>query len=134
MAVTFRDALGIHPEAMSLRARRAEILAANFINADTPYYKARDIDFKAILSGVRESDEEPPLSLKRTHCTHIEGSLEDPEIPLKYRIPSQPAVDGNTVDPDLERTEFASNTVGYQSSVTFLDGRIRTMITAIKGE
>lgn len=134
MSITFKQALGIHPEAMSLRARRAEILSANFVNADTPGYKARDIDFKAILSGAYDPDQDPPMPLKLSHCGHLAGTIDDPEYPLKYRIPSQPSVDGNSVDPDLERTEFASNAIGYQSSVTFLEGRIRTMLTAIRGE
>ncbi|CAK0742224.1 flagellar basal-body rod protein FlgB [Gammaproteobacteria bacterium] len=135
MSITFKETLGIHPEALSLRARRAEILAANLTNADTPKYKARDLDFKAILSGIRDSnDEDPQLPLKQTYLTHLDGSLGNEEFPLKYRIPSQPSSDGNSVDPDMERTEFASNSVGYQSSLTFLTGRVRTILTAIKGE
>ncbi|CAK0778243.1 flagellar basal-body rod protein FlgB [Gammaproteobacteria bacterium] len=134
MAINFNQALGIHPEALSLRARRAEILSANLINADTPGYKARDIDFKAILAGIKDQDEDPQVALQRTNPTHLEGTLGN-ELPrTKYRIPFQPSVDGNTVDPDRERAEFASNALGYQASITFLDGRARTLLTAIKGE
>jgi len=133
MAISFRQAFGIHPEAMALRAQRAELLASNFTNADTPQYKARDIDFKAILAGVRTPSEGPTLPVLRTHFSHNSGFY-DQLIPVKFRIPSQPSTDGNTVDPDLERVEFASNNIGYQASVTFLDGRIRSLLTAIKGE
>ncbi|CAK0761541.1 flagellar basal-body rod protein FlgB [Gammaproteobacteria bacterium] len=134
MPINFSQALGIHPEALSLRARRAEILAGNLSNADTPYYKARDIDFKSILSGIQDQNENPQVAMNRTHPTHLEGTLGDTAFPLKYRMPNQPSVDENTVDPDLERAEFASNALGYQASITFLDGRVRTMLTAIKGE
>jgi len=134
MSISFNQALGIHPEALSVRARRAEILAGNLTNSDTPGYKARDIDFKAILSGVKDENDDRQITLNLTNPTHLEGTLGDTQFPLKYRIPSQPSVDGNSVDPDRERAEFASNALGYQSSITFLDGRIRTLLTAIKGE
>lgn len=134
MAISFREALGIHPEALQLRAQRTEVLAANLANADTPHYKSRDIDFKEILCGIRSGHEPQPLPIMKTTYGHLAGTLDDNDLELKYRIPSQPSVDGNTVDPDLERTEFASNSVSYQSSLYFLNGKIRTMLTAIKGE
>ncbi len=130
MALTFNQALGIHPQALSLRGRRAEVLAANVANADTPNYKARDLDFQTVLAGAK-SDQ---LSLTRTSDCHLAapGPSENPE--LKYRVPSHPSVDGNSVEPDRERAEFAHNAVNYQSSLTFLGGRFRSLLTAIKGE
>ncbi len=134
MTINFTQALGIHPEALSVRARRAEMLAANLINADTPGYRARDIDFKAILSGAKEEDA-PQLAVQRTADSHLNGTLGDPQpYAVKYRIPSQPSVDGNTVDADRERVEFASNALGYQASITFLNTRLSGLLTAIKGE
>ncbi len=132
MPITFNQALGIHPESLSLHARRAEVLAANMANADTPNYKARDIDFKALLAGAQNDD--PQLAMRRTASLHIAGTIIDPPPGLKYRIPSQPSVDGNTVDADRERTEFASNALGYEASLTFLSGRFSSLLTAIKGE
>ena len=132
MPINFTQALGIHPEALSIRARRAEILAANMANADTPGYKARDIDFKAALAGAQNDD--PQLSLKRTSPSHIAGTLVDDPLAVKFRVPNQPSVDGNTVDADRERSEFASNAVGYEASLTFLNGRLSSLMTAIKGD
>ena len=128
-------ALGIHPQALSVRARRAELLAANIANADTPNYKARDLDFRAVLGAAVERNEESPVRLAATNVAHLsaEGaSLATGE--LMYRVPSQPSVDGNTVDPQAEYSQFAQNAVHYQASLTFLSGRIRTLLTAIRGD
>ncbi|CAK0745108.1 flagellar basal-body rod protein FlgB [Gammaproteobacteria bacterium] len=125
-------AFGIHPAALSLHARRAEILAANLANADTPGYKARDLDFKAILSNTLDKD--AVLPLQRTHSTHLKASIGEDSLAPKYTIPSQPSVDGNTVDGDRERAAFASNALGYQASLSFVGGRGRSLLTAIKGE
>ena len=51
MAISFDKALGIHQQALQVRSRRAEVLANNLANINTPNYKARDLDFKGILQG-----------------------------------------------------------------------------------
>ncbi len=130
MAFEFDTALGIHPRALVLRARRNEVLAANIANADTPGYKARDIDFRAVLGQAREK-----LPLVTTRGDHFPG-LDAPgaDAGLRYRVPNQPSLDGNTVDPDLEKAAFAENALRYNASLTFLDRKFRGLITAIKGE
>ncbi len=50
---------------------------------------------------------------------------------LKYRVPMAPALDGNTVDEQLEQSAFAENTVRYQASLTFLNVKLQDLQTAI---
>ncbi len=132
MPISFDSALGIHAQALLLRARRNELLASNIANADTPGYKARDLDFRQVLGAAR--DDQVPL--ERTNQRHL--SLENdsgiPGVELQYRVPNQPSLDGNTVDPDLEKTAFAENALRYNASLTFLDRKFRGLLLALKGE
>ena len=122
-------ALGIHAQALVWRARRMEVLASNLANAETPGYKARDLDFTEAL---RQATAQPD-GLRVTHPRHIR-SERGLEAPLRYRVPSQPSLDGNTVDPDLEKAAFAENALRYQASIRFLNGKIKGLLRAIKGE
>lgn len=121
-------------ESLSVRAQRQEVLAANIANADTPNFKARDIDFKAALEGamgdrMRVAD----TRLALTSARHIPAQAFSPDpASLLYRQPVQPSMDGNTVEMDQERVQFADNTLHYQSTVSFVSGRIRTMLSAIQ--
>lgn len=132
MAISFDKALGIHDDALLVRARRAEVIANNIANADTPNYLARDVDFKSILSGVSS---EPELKIAKTHEGHAAGFL-DPDMAadLMYRIPTQASVDGNTVEVQEEMASYTENALAYQSSYTFLDRKFKGLKTAIKGE
>jgi flagellar basal-body rod protein FlgB len=125
------DALGIHEQALKLRGRRAEVLAANIANADTPGYKARDFDFQQMLQ--QEVANTPRM--KVTHAGHIQSeSGIVPPSQMGYRIPSQPSLDGNTVDTQIEHTAYAANALEYQASLRFLSGTIKTLKLAIKGQ
>jgi flagellar basal-body rod protein FlgB len=131
MPLSIDSVLGPLPEALSLRSRRTEILASNLANEDTPGYKARDIDFRAVMSKARSEQ----LSLTRTHSAHQAGSSTLPEgASLKYRQPPQASIDGNTVDAQMEQAAFAENAVNYQATLSFLSGRIKGLMLAIKGE
>ncbi len=126
----FDKVFGIHEQALQVRARRAELLAANLSNADTPGYKARDLDFRSILKGEMQ----PGVQLAATRPGHIAPSSGPvPGQELKYRIPQQPSLDGNTVEAEREQVEYSANAVRYQASLRFLNGTIRTLKTAIKG-
>jgi len=132
MAISFDKAFGVHEAALNLKAERAEVIANNLANADTPKFKARDIDFQKALqmaSSKRQS------GLTRTNSRHIDSRL-GTEIPgLSYRIPLQPDTgDGNTVEAQIEQTKFAQNAMQYQTSFTFLNGRIKGLLSAIRGE
>ena len=121
---------GIHEEALRLRARRSEVLAANLANADTPGYKARDFDFKAML----RKEVQNPVRLAATHSNHIQtdrGVVASAQ--LAYRIPQQASLDGNTVEVEREQASFSENAMRYQASPRFLDSRIQGLKLAIKG-
>ncbi|MCW5569931.1 MAG: flagellar basal body rod protein FlgB [Steroidobacteraceae bacterium] len=126
--------LGVHQQALLLGARRTEVLANNLANADTPGFKARDIDFKAALAGADAAGTTLPMT--QTAALHLAtGSLQG-ESPagLRYRTPLAPSLDGNTVEPQLEQAAFAENAVRYQATLTFLNARFRGLMTAITGQ
>jgi flagellar basal-body rod protein FlgB len=126
-------AFGIHAQALQLYGKRAEVLAANMANADTPGYKARDIDFRAVLNGVSQGE----VSLARTHGRHIDMAAQAGDamhMHMKYRIPHQTSADGDTVDVQVEQSQFAQNAIRHQASFAFLDGTIKSLLGAIRGE
>jgi flagellar basal-body rod protein FlgB len=113
---------GIHAEALSLQKSRMDILAANLANADTPNYQARDVDFASILQARIDGWEKP------------EQGTAIAEDSLLYRVPMQPSADGNTVDTQIEQAAFADASMHYQASLNFVDGRVKSMLTAITGQ
>lgn len=126
--------LGVHAQALNLRSQRTELLAANLANADTPGYRARDIDFKSAMaqaSGATPSVHLQTTSSKHMAATTVNGS---PAPELKYRTPLAPSLDGNTVDAQLEQSAFAENTVRYQATLSFLSAKFRGLMTAITGQ
>ena len=131
MPISFDRALGIHENTLYLRSKRTAILASNMANADTPNYKARDIDFSRMLSRVNHMSS----GLKSTHANHMQpkNSLGTGAY-LRYRTPMQPSLDGNTVDGNLEQARFAENALMYQTNLRFLDGKFKGMIKALRGE
>lgn len=131
MPISFDSALGIHQQALSLRTSRTEMLASNIANADTPGYKARDIDFKATLANL---DAGAGGSLKTTNSKHIQLNTTEANTETLYRVPNQSSLDGNTVDEQLEKSAFAENAMRYQASLTFLEGKFKGMLAALKGE
>ena len=126
------QAFGIHEQALKLRAYRSEVLASNLANADTPGFKARDIDFAQVLRGEVNN----ATQLAATNPRHIStgGSGVAQGVPLSYRIPLQPSTDGNTVDAEQEQMAFSRNAMEYQASLSFIDGRIKGLMTAIRGD
>lgn len=131
MPISVDRAFGIHESALALKAQRNEVLATNLANADTPHYKARDIDFKAALDQVQQYQ---GIGLKTTNVRHITAAQEPAGAELLYRVPEQPSLDGNTVDSRVEQAEFAENALQYQATLTFLGSRINGLRSAIRGE
>jgi flagellar basal-body rod protein FlgB len=129
----FDNIFGIHEQALAVHGQRLGVLAANIANADTPGYKARDIDFSEVLS---QSQGEPAsMALKITQAAHITfGDSESPGGELKYRNPYQASLDGNTVEMPVEQAAFAENNVRYQASLNFINLRIAEMQLAIAGQ
>ena len=134
MAISFDKAFGVHAEALTLRSERANILASNIANADTPGYKARDIDFHQVLKSMT-SQQGGSLPMASTSNGHANGLLSADSINgLQYRSNLQPSIDGNTVDLQKERVEFTRNTMEFNTSFTMVNGKIRGLMTAIRGE
>lgn len=127
---SFDQAFGIHAQAVALRGARAEVLATNLANADTPGYHARDIDFREVLKREAGAGD-----LQVTHARHIDGRRDSAGgFRTGYRHPEQASLDQNTVDVQAERSAFLDNAMRYQASVQFLNGRITGLITALRGE
>ena len=131
MPISFDSALGIHVKALDVRAKRTELLASNIANSDTPDYKARDIDFRAVLS---TADNHLNAGLKRSNARHLSLSNDAESPSLLYRVPNHASLDGNTVDGQLEKAAFADNALRYQASLTFLDQKFKGLVGALKGE
>ena len=126
-----------HQQALALRTYRQQVLASNIANADTPGYKARDVDFASTLkSALGSSAATPSAALERTAAGHLGGKNDGAPVAaqqLLYRTPSQPSIDGNTVEMDQERAQFADNSVKMEASLTFLNQQIKTLLSAIQG-
>jgi flagellar basal-body rod protein FlgB len=125
--------LQFHTEALGMRAQRQQLLASNIANADTPGYKARDMDFAQSLRNALGS--QPSASeLTRTNAAHV-GSPEQGRSgsAVLYRTALQPSLDDNTVDMDVELSQFAENAVHYEANLTFINHQLKLMLAAIQG-
>lgn len=131
-SINFNNALGIHANALQVRAKRAEVLANNLANSDTPGFKARDINFQAILAG--ESGGKDSVAVARTHSGHLVGRNGQSEAALLYRNPTQPSIDGNTVDAQIEQAIYTKNSMDYNATFEFLNSKITGVRNALRGE
>ena len=126
-------AFRFHQDAANLRAYRQQLISSNIANADTPNFKARDINFRAALEGALDSR---AVKLTTSAPNHI--GLPGPGVggtsPLQYRTAVQGSVDSNTVDMDVERAQFADNAIHYEANLTFISDQIKIMRAAIQGQ
>ena len=129
MINTFKQQLEVFSKAIDIRNRRNEILASNIANASTPNYKARDVDFEVEL---RRSLSVGPI--KTSNNNHIAFPSKNLPGKVQYRKPLQPSMDGNTVELAMEQMEFAENAVRYQTTLNFINGKLRGLMSAIRGE
>ena len=122
-------------DALQLREQRQQLIASNIANADTPNYKARDFDFKKALQGALAQNSGSPTELTKTAAAHLPGVNETSfgGAALQYRTVQQGSVDGNTVDMDTERNQFADNALRYEASLTMISGHIKSLLAAIQG-
>ena len=125
------SALGIYPQSLSFRSQRSAVLAANIANSDTAGYKAKDYDFREALKTYSSMQ---PLELRTTNARHSRSSESSQFGGLLYRVPTKDAVNGNTVQPEVEQAAFSENAVRYQTSLQFLSGTISGLRLAIKGQ
>jgi flagellar basal-body rod protein FlgB len=123
-------ALGLHEQALQVRTRRMEVLAQNIANADTPNYKARDIDFRSVLAEAGTLS----TSMKTTNARH----LPDGEMPgadgMRYRMPFNTAMDGNTVEMSVEQAQYGKAAAEYQATLSFLESRVSGLRKALRGD
>ena len=129
------DMLNFHTQALRVRDQRQQVLASNIANADTPDYKARDLDFKSALQGaLKGASAAGGTTLATTTPGHLAGKPGlGADAGLLYRTPAQGSVDGNTVDVDAERAAMAENTVHYEFNLTRLSQQIKGLLSAIQG-
>ena len=118
---------GVHEKAMILRQRRLALLGQNIANADTPHYKAKDIDFKKIMA--KETD----FSIKLSQHGHM-NSTNSRNPALIFRTPNNPAADGNTVELNYEQAQFGKESARYTATLQFLENRIGGIRRALRGE
>ena len=130
------DALfGIHAAAMQFQSRRMDLIAGNIANADTPGYKARDLDF---AQAMEQAGQQPTTAaVSATNPAHmpvadVAGSITPPD--LVYRSPQQPSQDGNTVDMHTEQAAFADAALHYKASMSFVDAKLKSIMTALTGQ
>lgn len=121
MSINFNSALGIHPEALKVRADRTKVLAANIANENTPGFQARDLDFRAAL---RQAGKQDAAGL----------SLDTDSADPLYRVPFHPSSDGNTVEIGVEQAAFSQNATDFQTSLTFLNLKLKGLAKAIAGQ
>ena len=133
MSLNFDRALGIHQQALQVRAQRAQVLANNLANADTPGYQAVDIDFKGVLQGQVDMAHSAAV-MKVTDTKHLSGQAVLGDAPTLYRIPQQSSIDGNTVEEQIEHAAFMENNLAFQASFTLLNQKFSGLMSAIKGE
>lgn len=127
-------ALNFNREALNLRAQRQEVLASNIAHADTPNYKARDIDFSSRLTeAVERGRASQSMNMSVTSSRHIRAEAQAmPDQNLLYRVPNQSSIDGNTVEMDVERINFADNALRYESNLTVIGAKIKTLLSAVQ--
>lgn len=123
--------LGSYAKALDLRAYRQQVLASNIANADTPGYKARDFDFRESFAAALGKQTSGGVTLARTAAGHLPGGAGAPGLDLKYRSETQSAVDGNTVDMDVERSQIADNALQYQIVSQFISDKLSGLRTAV---
>ncbi|GGX50255.1 flagellar basal body rod protein FlgB [Undibacterium squillarum] len=129
------DYLKFHETALSIRGQRQQLLASNIANADTPNYKARDIDFASTLQtalGVQQG--KPVTELNKTAAKHLDAKQSGDNDGVLYRKEVQGNIDGNTVDLDVERNQFTENALRYEASLTMINMQIKGMLAAIQGQ
>lgn len=135
----FTAKIDSHGKALELLSQRQKVLAGNIANADTPGFKARDFDFAQALSDAR-GEAAPGRQLVATSMRHLAvGGLERradgvPTAQLQWRTNEQPSLDNNSVDLDRERAHFADNALRYEATLRFINGDVRTMLSAITGQ
>jgi flagellar basal-body rod protein FlgB len=126
--------LDFHSQSLLLRSQRQQVIASNIANADTPGYVARDFDFTAALQKATGGTQAAPPTLTDTGHMRLGGRGTAGAPGMAYTVQTQPSQDGNSVDLDRERASFVDNSIRYESTLRFINGHVKTMLTAITGQ
>ena len=124
----FDTALSTHAQSLTARSQRVEVLAQNIANADTPNFKARDVDFKQVFKNTTQG------SMQTTHNKHLALPADENAEGLMYRIPFNVAFDGNTVELNVEQAQYGKAAAEYQATVNFLQDEISGLRKALRGD
>ncbi|OEE76468.1 flagellar basal-body rod protein FlgB [Enterovibrio norvegicus FF-162] len=119
MAITFEQALGVHPDALNFRVQRTKVLASNLANVDTPGYLAKDLSFTTVMSQMSSGS--------------VTKQISSMKIGAQYAIPYQNSKDGNTVELGVEQAKFTQNNMDFQTSLTFLNMKFSGLAKVIEG-
>ena len=122
------NALGVHAQALGLRSKRMEVLARNIANADTPHFKAKDLDFRSVLKQTKEA------TLNTTSYLHLPIPMDENPSGEKYRIPFNASFDGNTVEMNIEQAKFGQVAADYQATLNILENRVSGIRRALRGD
>jgi flagellar basal-body rod protein FlgB len=125
----------LHQAALGARSYRSQVLASNIANADTPGYQARDVDFKSTLERAAGTQTGPQTTMARTYPRHMSEGGAQSQTPgaLVYRTVTQASIDNNSVDVNVERAQFADNAMRYEASLTFINAKLKSLLSAIQG-
>ena len=144
MFAQLTSGLDFQANALIVRAERQRVIASNIANADTPGYTARDVNFKDAMAAASGQHRLAPGSSARPEARkpnpahipigNIDGKLYSSDSGLGYTIQSQPAMDNNSVDLDRERASFVDNAVRYETTLRFINGYSKTILSAIQGQ
>jgi len=126
-----KNHLGLHAQALPLREQRLKLIASNLSNADTPGYKAVDLDFDAALRHAQGLQGDPLNTTNAVHFPTAQDGLNPFQV---VRAGLQPNLDGNTVDGDVERAAYGRAALEYRASMSFVESKVRGMLTAITGQ
>jgi len=118
----------VHERALAFRGQRMEILSQNIANADTPHFKAKDLDFRQLLANAQDSN------LQLTNAGHTSQTPEDSRTGVKYRVPYNTSFDGNTVELPVEQAKYGQYAADYQTTLSILENRITGIRKALRGE
>ena len=135
MAITFENALGVHPEALNFRVQRTKVLASNLANVDTPGYLAKDLSFTTVMNHTLTGNLNNTLTgnLNNTLTGNVNKSVPTLQVAAQYSVPYQNSNDGNTVELGVEQAKFTQNNMDFQTSLTFLNMKLSGLAKAIEG-
>ena len=126
--------LDFHSQSLLLRSQRQQVIASNIANADTPGFVARDFDFTAALQQATGSATAALPAMTDAGHMRLGGRSAGAAASMAYTVQTQPSQDGNSVDLDRERANFVDNSIRYESTLRFINGHVKTMLTAITGQ